>query len=80
MYVRSQNRKFLGEIRQVHIYGMNNNQIWSGDECLGVYIDEDRALEVIDMMQDRLEDGCTFYEISQEVKFKRESIFEMPLR
>lgn len=81
MYVRSQNRKFLGKVNQVYICGTNDDQIWSDEgTCLGVYLDKDRALEIIDMMQDHLEDGCTFHEKCRETSFKRESIFEMPIR
>lgn len=81
MYARSQNRKFLGKVNQVYIAGVNDDQIWTDEgTCLGVYLDSDRALEVIDMIQDHLQDGCTLIEEDQRTSFKRESIFEMPIR
>ena len=81
MYVRSQNRKFLGKVNQAYICGTNNDQIWCDEgTCLGVYLDNDRALEVIDMMQDHLEDGYMIQEVDKETSFTRASIFEMPIR
>lgn len=81
MYVRSQNKKFLGNVDSFVVCGASNDQIWANDEqCLGVYNSEDRALEVLDMITDHLEDGCTLAENSGGQLFTRECIFEMPLR
>lgn len=81
MYVRSQNRKFLGKVNQIYIAGVNYDQIWTDEgNCLGVYLDSDRALEIIDMIQDHLQDGYTLIEKDHGTSFKRESIFEMPIR
>lgn len=86
MYVRSQNKRFLGDVTVFRVLGMDNNQIWTGNDedecCLGVYASEERALEVIDTIQDHLEDGCTIMEESscKGQTHKREFIFYMPSR
>ena len=61
MYVRSQNKRYLSYVINFQIGGIDHDQIWNSDdkELLGIYKNEERALEVMDMIQDRLEDGIT---------------------
>ena len=79
MYVKSQNRKYLANVTEFSIEGINNDQIWGNDRCLGVYRDEDRTIDVLNMIQDALEDGMTAQEDSEGQIFTRELVFEMPI-
>ena len=80
MYVRSQNKRYLSYVINFQIGGIDNNQIWNSDdkELLGIYKNEERALEVMDMIQDRLEDGMIIEEDSNGQTFTRYCTFEMP--
>lgn len=63
MWIRSQDRKILTEIHDVEIDSVN--QIWGSGMLIGEYSTEEKALIVLDMIQDNLEYPC--YEV-----------FEMP--
>lgn len=53
MWVRSQDRKKLTEIHDVTIY--HDKQIWAGCSFIGEYSTEEKALKVLDYIQDNLE-------------------------
>lgn len=53
MWVRSQDRKILTEIHDVTIY--HDKQIWAGCSFIGEYSTEEKALLVLDMIQENLE-------------------------
>lgn len=80
MYVRSQNKRYLSYVINFQIGGIDHDQIWNSDdkELLGIYKNEERALEVMDMIQDRLEDGMIIEEDSNGQTFTRYCTFEMP--
>ena len=80
MYVRSQNKRYLSYVINFQIGGIDHDQIWNSDdkELLGIYKNEERALEVMDMIQDRLEDGMIIEEHSNGQTFTRYCTFEMP--
>lgn len=80
MYVRSQNKRYLSYVINFQIGGIDHDQIWNSDdkELLGIYKNEERALEVMDMIQDRIEDGMIIEEDSNGQTFTRYCTFEMP--
>lgn len=53
MRIRSQDRKKLTEIHDVTIY--HDKQIWAGCSFIGEYSTEEKALLVLDMIQENLE-------------------------
>ena len=73
MWIRSQDKKILMEIRQVEISKYNNIIIGFNNhfETLGSYSTEEKALKVLDMIETHLEH--LEYEVSG-----REIIFQMP--
>ena len=61
MWIRSQDRKKLTEIHDVTIY--HDKQIWAGCSFIGEYSTEEKALLVLDMIQENLE--YPYYEVFQ---------------
>ena len=61
MWIRSQDRKILTEIHDLDIDGAN--QIWNGCSLLGKYSSEEKALKVLDRIEELIENQCglTFY-------------------
>lgn len=53
MWVRSQDRKILTEIHDLDIDDIN--QIWDGSSLLGKYSTEEKALKVLDGIQNQIE-------------------------
>ena len=53
MWIRSQDRKILTEIHNLDIDDIN--QIWDGSSLLGKYSTEEKALKVLDQIQDNME-------------------------
>lgn len=53
MWIWSQDRKKLTEIHDVTIY--HDKQIWAGCSFIGEYSTEEKALLVLDMIQENLE-------------------------
>lgn len=53
MWIRSQDRKKLTEIHDATIY--HDKQIWAGCSFIGEYSTEEKALLVLDMIQENLE-------------------------
>ena len=83
IWIRSQNKRLLVNTEDIYVY---SNNIKSGDkDCfLGTYDSEERALEVLDMIQDAIEDGMSCHEKSvidpngTTQSWKRHIVFEMP--
>ena len=61
MWIRSQDRKILTEIHNLDIDDIN--QIWDGSSLLGKYSSEEKALKVLDRIEELIENQCelTFY-------------------
>lgn len=61
MWIRSQDRKILTEIHNLDIDDIN--QIWDGSSLLGKYSTEEKALKVLDRIEELIENqyGVTFY-------------------
>lgn len=92
MFVKSQNRTTLVDVNCVYVAnidGVENAIIARKDNCrllLGEYKSHHRALEVLDMIQDAIEDGATCHEKTlidgngTTQSWKRNCVFEMPLK
>lgn len=85
MWIKNQNRKLIANVNMVFISEEENSNIiygenGSSDVVLGEYKDATRALEVLDTIADRLEDGMDFSEDVKGQIFNRHMIFEMPVR
>lgn len=63
MWIRSQDRKILTEIHNLDIDDIN--QIWDGSSLLGKYSTEEKALELLDYIEDSLE-------------YPHSTVFQMP--
>lgn len=63
MWIRSQDRKKLTEIHDVTIY--RDKQIWAGCSFIGEYSTEEKALKVLDYIEDSLE-------------YPHNTVFQMP--
>lgn len=61
MWIRSQDRKILTEIHNLDIDDIN--QVWDGSSLLGKYSTEEKALKVLDRIEELIENQCglTFY-------------------
>ena len=69
MWIRSQDKKILTEIHNLDIDDIN--QIWDGSSLLGKYSSEEKALKVLDRIEELIENQCglTFYmPADEEVK------------
>ena len=88
MWIRSQNRKILTNVNEVLICTMDDNKyfiegFWNrGSDTLGIYSTEEKALRVLDEIQDAIEDtyyynienlGCGSYALKKGCE-----IYEMP--
>lgn len=52
MWIRSQDKKILTEIHDVEIDSAN--QIWGSGSLIGEYSTEEKAMKVMDMIEDRI--------------------------
>lgn len=61
MWIRSQDKKKLKEIHDVTIY--HDKQIWAGCSFIGEYSTKEKALKVLDRIEELIENQCglTFY-------------------
>lgn len=77
MWIRSQNKRCLLNVSFIYLYGTS---IKSNDnDCfLGTYGSEERALEVLDMIQSRIIKGTTFDYINNSKRTTKEFVFQMP--
>lgn len=64
MWIRSQDKKILTEIHDVEIDSAN--QIWGSGSLIGEYSTEEKALRVLDEIQNR------------EINYPPNEVFEMP--
>lgn len=80
MWIRSQDKKILTEIHNLDIDDIN--QIWDGSSLLGKYSSEEKALKVLDEVQNAVE-NTNYYNIDNlclgTYALKRGSqVYEMP--
>ena len=77
MWIRSQNKRCLLNTLNLYLFGTS---IKSNDkDCiLGTYQTEERALEVLDMIQSRIIKGDKFDIIKKGKRVTKEFVFQMP--
>ncbi|BDR86101.1 hypothetical protein [Clostridium tetani] len=81
MWIRSQSRETLGNYKEL---GINKNRILGYSHvpeyctCLGEYKTEERANEVLDMIEDRLIQGTKYDSIYNGKRTTRDFVFQMP--
>lgn len=79
MWIRSQN-KF--ELVKTDYVSVDENEVQAIKEdkgiLLGEYKSEERALEVLDMIQTRIIKGTTFDYINNSKRTTKEFVFQMP--
>lgn len=77
MWIRSQNKRCLLNTSDICLYGTSIKS--SDKECvLGIYESEERALQVLDMIQTRIIKGTTFDYINKPKRITKEFVFQMP--
>lgn len=83
MWIRSQDRRVLVNTSDIYLHSTSIKSM-NKDCFLGTYDSEERALEILDMIQDAIEDGMSCHEKSvidsngTTQSWKRHTVFEMP--
>ena len=79
MWIRSQDRKQLVNADKFSISKEHEVfRIYSVNSFLGEYSTEEKAMEVMNMIQRRIELAIKFYEISSVFSNESEYVFNMP--
>ena len=79
MWIRSQDRKTLVNADKFSISKEHEVfRIYSVNSFLGEYSTEEKAMEVMNMIQRRIELAIKFYEISSVFSNESEYVFNMP--
>lgn len=86
MWIRSQSRGTLGYFKAIYTgqFGGKNvvfaevAGVMDSESILGVYETEERAKEVLDMIQDRLMQGTKYDSIYNGKRTTRDFVFQMP--
>ena len=79
MWIRSQDRKTLVNADKFSISKEHEVfRIYSVNYFLGEYSTEEKAMEVMNMIQRRIELAIKFYEISSVFSNESEYVFNMP--
>lgn len=77
MWIRSQNKRCLLNTLDMYLFATSIRS--SDKDCtLGTYESEERALEVLDMIQNRIIKGATFDYINNSKRTTKEFVFQMP--
>jgi hypothetical protein len=81
MWIRSQNKRQLSNVDSIWHTGGDNPNIYGGAggecECLGAYKSEERALEVIDEIQERIL-GIGLIKVTGNTTGYYPIVYEMP--
>ncbi|AJE09312.1 hypothetical protein [Clostridium botulinum] len=75
MWIRSQDKNLL---INANMFNASENIVFSGYEELGKYSSGERAIEVLDMIEDRIMQGSRFDEIQNGKRKTRDFVFQMP--
>lgn len=82
MWIRSMNKRSLVKINNVALDDRCKGRILSCIDGifadLGTYQSEERALEVLDMIQSRIIKGDKFDSINRNKRVTKEFVFQMP--
>lgn len=84
MWIRSMSKKHLVDVN--HLYSNNKFQIITTTNCfdgeeyiiLGTYDSEERALEVLDLIQRKLIQGTKFDSVNRNKRVTKDFVFKMP--
>ncbi|WP_460285436.1 hypothetical protein [Clostridium sporogenes] len=75
IWIRSQKKDVLVFCDHIEVDG---NDIYGNEYFLGKYTTEQRALEVLDMIENRIMQGSRFDEIQSGKRKTRDFVFQMP--
>lgn len=75
MWIRSKDKNTLVCCEHIEV---DENRIYGGDYQIGEYATEERAVEVLDMIQERIIRGTEFDEIYSGKKTISQFVFQMP--
>ncbi|MBO0555740.1 hypothetical protein EXQ37_11055 [Clostridium botulinum] len=75
MWIRSQEKNLL---INANMFNVSENIVFSGYEELGKYSSGERALEVLDIIENRIMQGTRFDEIQSGKRKTRDFVFQMP--
>ena len=77
MWIRSKDKKILTEIHDVEIDSAN--QIWGSGSLIGEYSTEEKAMKVMDMIEDRIRLSEMFkLHIYEPLNRTDEFVFQLP--
>lgn len=75
MWIRSQDKNLL---INANMFNASESIVFTGYEELGKYRSGERAIEVLDMIEDRVMNGTKFDEIYSGERKTRDFVFQMP--
>ncbi|EKO1912212.1 hypothetical protein PZQ55_001250 [Clostridium botulinum] len=75
MWIRSKGKDVLVHCEHIEVDGAN---VYGAHYFLGEYATEERAIEVLDEIQDRMIKGTRFDDIYNGKRTTRDFIFQMP--
>ncbi|MBY6950314.1 hypothetical protein [Clostridium botulinum] len=75
MWIRSKGKDVLVHCKNIEVDGAN---IYGSHYFLGEYSTEERAIEVLDLIQKRIIEGSKFDEIYSGKRKTRDFVFQMP--
>ncbi|ACQ52920.1 hypothetical protein G8E05_06315 [Clostridium botulinum] len=75
MWIRSKGKDVLVHCENIEVDG---SSVYGSHYFLGEYETEQRALEVLDMIEDRIMQGNRFDEIQNGKRKTRDFVFQMP--
>ncbi|AUM88322.1 hypothetical protein [Clostridium botulinum] len=75
MWIRSQGKDVLVHCENIEVDGLS---VYGSHYFLGEYATEERAIEVLDLIQKRIIEGSKFDEIYSGKRKTRDFVFQMP--
>lgn len=75
MWIRSKNKDTLVCCENIEVDGIS---VYGGHYFLGEYATEERAIEVLDLIQKRIIEGSKFDDIYNGKRTTRDFVFQMP--
>lgn len=81
MWIRSKNKRYLGDYKELviiskSILGYSNST--DDSTSLGEYATEERALEVLDQIEHRLIQGSSHDDMNGNRRVQKQFVFQMP--
>lgn len=75
MWIRSKGKAVLKDCSSIEV---DEGHVYAHGYLMGEYSTEKRALEVLDMIEDRIMQGTRFDEIQNGKRKTRDFVFQMP--